>query len=48
MYITTFNISPDLGFEVHFLKKSLIAYLNTDKAFIKVLSKYANFGDVFC
>ena len=32
---------------MHPLRRAQIAYLETDKAFIKIPSKYANFADVF-
>ena len=40
-------LSVDLGDKVYLLKKAQIVYLKADKASTKVLSKYANFVDVF-
>ena len=45
IYIATFNIN--LVDKVYPLKKAQIAYLKADEAFIKVLSKYADFTDIF-
>ena len=45
VYIAVFNI--DLDDEIHPLKRALIAHLKANKAFIKILSKYADFADVF-
>ena len=38
------EISDD---KVHILKKAQIAYLKVDKAFSKMLNKYADFANVF-
>ena len=32
---------------MHLLKKAQITYLKVDEAFIEILSKYANFVDIF-
>ena len=40
-------LSVDPGDEVHVLKKAQIAHLKADEAPTKVLSKYADFVDVF-
>lgn len=45
VYIVVFSIIS--GDEVHPLKRTQIAYLKPDKAFIKVPSKYDNFADIF-
>ena len=45
VYVAAFSI--DSGDELHSLKKAQIAHLKADKASIKVLSKYANFADIF-
>ncbi len=40
-------LSVDLNDEIHSSKKAQIAYLNVDEVSTKVLSKYADFADVF-
>ena len=40
-------LSIDLGDKVHPSKKAQIAYLKVDQAIAKVLSKYADFANVF-
>ena len=40
-------LSIDLGDEVHLSKRALIAHLKVNKAPTEVLSKYADFVDVF-
>lgn len=47
IYITTLNNSFYIANKIYPRKKTLIAQLKIDKAFIKYLSKYANFADVF-
>ncbi len=45
VYIVAFNINS--GNEIHLLKRAQITHLKMDKAPTKVLSKYADFTDVF-
>ncbi len=45
IHIAALNV--DSGDKMHLLKKAQIAYLKADEAYTKVLSKYANFADVF-
>ena len=45
VYVAALNI--DLSDEMHLLRKAQIAYLKVDETPTKVLSKYANFADVF-
>ena len=45
MHIAALSIDPND--EVYLLKKAQIAYLKADKAHTRILSKYANFADVF-
>lgn len=40
-------LSSNLGDKIYLSKKAQIAHLQVDKIFIKVLSKYANFKNVF-
>ena len=44
-YIAVFYV--DLNNEMYLLRRAKIAYLKADKAFSKVLSKYADFANVF-
>ena len=41
------TLSVDLGNKMYLSKRAQIAYLKIDKAFTKILSKYANFADIF-
>ena len=40
-------LNVDLGDKVHLSKKAQIAHLKADKVLIKVLSKYADFVNIF-
>ena len=40
-------LSVDLGNEVHLFRRAQIAHLKADEALTQVLSKYADFVDVF-
>ena len=45
IYVVTLSI--DLSNEMHPSSRAQIVYVKANKAFIKVLSKYTNFGDIF-
>ena len=40
-------LSVDLGDVVHYLKKTQISHIKTDKVPTKVFDEYVNFADVF-
>lgn len=47
IYIAALNHNFDLNIEIYPLQKTQLAYLNMDKTFKKVFTKYIKFTDFF-